>query len=121
MKWYALSWGERHLKSKIRTEIVAMYIADKSALKIAYRRASSVGVMLLVAGGTNGEAHSCSRSVVRLSACVRRHSMHHPSRTLVNKLTCQHTSEEGHYKNRINAKAGAVCITGNGTLNSEHK
>ncbi len=68
----ALDLLERHLKSKIRTEMVAMYIADKSALKIAYRRASSVGVMLLVAGGANRKSRSCSRWAVRINTRVRR-------------------------------------------------
>ncbi len=60
---------EIHLKRQIRIETV---VAEKSALKSAYKQASSVEVMLLVVGGANEKARSCSRSAVRLSARVRR-------------------------------------------------
>ncbi len=53
----------------VEIEIIATYIVEKR-IKCAYKRASSVGVMLLVAGGTNENARSCSRSAVRLSARV---------------------------------------------------
>ncbi len=43
--------GEGQVTGQIRTEIVAAYAAEKKALKSVYKRASSVGVMLLVAGG----------------------------------------------------------------------
>ncbi len=44
--------GGRQVKGHIRTEIIASYIANKSSFKDAYKRANSVGVMLLVAGGS---------------------------------------------------------------------
>ncbi len=37
--------GERHVNGRIRTETVAAYIAEKIALKSAYKHASGVGVM----------------------------------------------------------------------------
>ncbi len=63
---------ERHVKSQIWVEMVAPYIAEKSAFKSAYKRASSVGVMLLVGGGANRKARSCSRWAVRINTRVRR-------------------------------------------------
>ncbi len=63
--------GERQVKSQMRTESEAVYnITESSALKSAYKHASSVGLISLVAGGANGKARSCSRSAVRLSARV---------------------------------------------------
>ncbi len=52
------------MKGQIRAEI----ITEKSALNSAFKRASSVGAMLLAAGGANGNARSWSRSAVRLNA-----------------------------------------------------
>ncbi len=47
---------ERHIESQIRVDAVTAYIAKKSALKSAYKRARSVGVMLLVVGGDQSES-----------------------------------------------------------------
>ncbi len=58
---------EKTGKGKISVEIVAAYKAEKNALKRAYKRASSVRAMLLVAGGANEKARTCSRSAGRLS------------------------------------------------------
>ncbi len=41
--------GGRQVKGHIGTEIIAAYIASKSAIKCAYKHASSVGVMILEA------------------------------------------------------------------------
>ncbi len=60
-----LELGERHAEGVISADAVTAYIAKKSALKSAYKRARSVGVMLLVVGGTNEKARSCSRSAGR--------------------------------------------------------
>ncbi len=59
--------GQRHIESQIRVDAVTAYIAKKSALKSAYKRARSVGLMLLVVGGTNEKARICSRSAGRSS------------------------------------------------------
>ncbi len=56
---------EIYVKRQIRIQTV---VAEKSALKSAYKQASSVEVV----GGANEKACSCSRSAVRLSARVRR-------------------------------------------------
>ncbi len=58
---------EKTGKGQINVQIVAAYIAEKNALKRAYKRVSSVGAMLLVAGGANEKTHTCSRSAVRHS------------------------------------------------------
>ncbi len=58
---------EKTGKAKISVEVVAAYKAEKNAFKRAYKRASSVGAMLLLAGGANEKARTCSRSVGRLS------------------------------------------------------
>ncbi len=47
-----LTREELHVKSQIRAETEAAYIVEKRALKSVCQRASSVGVMLLVARGS---------------------------------------------------------------------
>ncbi len=46
--------GGKERKSQIKAQTVSTYIAGKSELKRANKRSSSVGLMLLVAGGRGG-------------------------------------------------------------------
>ncbi len=56
---------EKSDKGQISVLIVATYIAEKNALKRAYKVMSSVVAMLLVAGGANEKTRTCSRSAGR--------------------------------------------------------
>ncbi len=58
---------EKTDKGQISVQIVAAYIAEKNALKRAYKGMSSVVAILLVAGGANEKTRTCSRSAGRHS------------------------------------------------------